>query len=435
MKPSYIKHSILTTIRSMSNSPEPFVKNPGVDFTRNRKCSFSSLLLCVLSMESHSLNREIRRFFAAAGLPLISKSAFIQQRNKLNEQAFPFLFSAVNDIAPFKKKWHGYHLLAVDGSDVNIPPLKDDPDTYVPSNTPNTGYHQMHLNAVYDLLEERYVDILIQPRARFDERDAFLTFIKRDPLPGKCIYIADRGYYSNNVLANLYASKNSFVLRIKDPHAPNSFTQHFCLPDSDEFDITLDFFFTRSRKKAYRQNPDRFIHVRKDRRFDMIPVEDRDSTYPVSVRLVKLSLPDGSHEYLVTDLPKRQFESDKLRDLYDMRWGIETAFRYLKYNVALNYFHSLRRDFIVQEIYARVILYNLTMLLVNCVSPPQRKTRYQRKVSISDAVITCRDFLIYRFKNEEIVSLLLRYLTDIRPGRSFPRKSRSRRFISLSNRV
>ena len=435
MKPSYIKNSVLTTIRSMSDAPESFVKNPGVDFTRNRKCPLDSLLLCVLSMESHSLNREIRRFFSAKRLPMISKSAFIQQRSKLNDEAFPFLFSAVNSIAPFKRKWYGYHLLAVDGSDTNIPPLKEDLNTYVPSNTQNIGYHQMHLNAVYDLLEERYVDILIQPRSQIDEREAFLTFMDRNPLPKKCIYVADRGYFSSNILANLCASKDSFVLRIKDSDAPNSFTRRFSLPDSDEFDITLDFAFTRSRKKMCREHPDHFVHVRKDRRFDLIPVGDSDSVFPVSIRLVKLALPNGGHEFLVTDLPRRSFDTDKLRQLYNMRWGIETAFRYLKYNVALNYFHSIRRDFIIQEIYARVILYNLTMLLISCVSPPKQMTKYRRKFSISDAVVTCRDFLIHRFKNEEIEELLLRYLTDIRPGRSFPRKTRSKRFIPLSNRV
>ena len=35
----------------------------------------------------------------------------------------------------------------------------------------------------------------------------------------------------------------------------------------------------------------------------------------------------------------------------------------------------------------------------------------------------------------DLVELLLKYLTDIRPGRTFPRKVRSRRFESLTNRI
>ena len=95
MKPSYIKNSILKIINFMSSDIESFVRNPGVDFTRNRKCSFSDIILCILSMESHSTNREIRRFFQRKNKALISGSAFNQQRKKINDETFPYLFSAI----------------------------------------------------------------------------------------------------------------------------------------------------------------------------------------------------------------------------------------------------------------------------------------------------------------------------------------------------
>ena len=435
MKASYIKKTLLKTLDFMADDPTPFVRRPGVDFSRKRKCPLSYLLLCMLSMEAGSLSRELRRFFSSIKKPPVSKSAFCQQREKLSEDAFPFLLSAVNRLIPFNKTFKGYHLLACDGSDVNIPPLKGCSDTYVFSNTEGIGYHQMHLNAVYDLLEQAYLDILIQPRANYDERDAFLTFTERNPLKGKCIYIADRGYFSQNVLARLCSSKHSFVLRVKSPDGSNSFFNHFQLPDSNEFDITIDFAFTRSRKNEYKQQPNRFISIRKDRPFDVIPLDDKTTIFPVHVRLVKIALPDGSHEFLVTDLPRNAFNSETLKKLYHLRWGIETSFRYLKYNIALNAFHAVRRDFIMQEIFARIILYNLTMLLIRCVSPSKTHTKFERKISVSDAIVTCRDFLTKHYTNNEVEALLLKYLTDIRPNRSFPRKKRSKRFTPLSNRV
>ncbi len=51
--------------------------------------------------------------------------------------------------------------------------------------------------------------------------------------------------------------------------------------------------------------------------------------------------------------------------------SIQTSYRYLKYNVALNYFHSCLREFIIQEFYARLILYNYTMLIISCVKVSQ----------------------------------------------------------------
>ncbi|SDA67152.1 hypothetical protein SAMN02910368_01911, partial [Lachnospiraceae bacterium G11] len=40
MKACYIKNTLLKTLNSMSSNPETFVKNPGIDFTRKRKCPF-----------------------------------------------------------------------------------------------------------------------------------------------------------------------------------------------------------------------------------------------------------------------------------------------------------------------------------------------------------------------------------------------------------
>lgn len=118
-----------------------------------------------------------------------------------------------------------------------------------------------------------------------------------------------------------------------------------------------------------------------------------------------------------------------------MRWGIETSYRYLKYNVALNYFHSCLREFIIEEYYARLILYNYTMLIISCMKVSQTGRKYMQKVSVSDAVVTCGDFLIQRIKNAEIRELLLKYLTDIRPDRKYPGKVHSKRFESLTNRT
>lgn len=432
MKASYIKKSFLKIISYMNDNLSSFVHRPGKDFIRNRKCPFSLVLLCVLAMESHSVNRELRRFFPKKP-DCPTRSAFIQQRIKLNDNAFPFLFQQFNRDHPFKKTFHGYHLLACDGSDLNIPPLKKDPSTRVASNTTGVDYHQMHLNAIYDILEERYTDILPQPRASFDERDALLTFLGRIPVPGKCILIADRGFFSFNVLAHLRQSGQSFLLRINSDDARSSFLKRFRLPDEKEFDINLDFSITRSHKKRYQEHPDQFVCIRHDRRFDLIPHADKDTLFPISVRLVKIDLPSGP-EYLLTDLPMKQFPMDTLKELYRLRWGIETAFRFLKNNISLNSFHSIRRDLIIQEIYARVILYNFTMLIIHSVPLPRLERKYPYKVSVSDAIVTCRDFLIHPLKNGEIKDLLLTYLTDVRPGRSYPRKKHSKRYIPLTNR-
>ena len=425
----------MKTINSMQDSPGPYVKDPSRDFSRRRKISLSDLILSTILMENHSLNRELRQFFGRDKAKAPSKSAFIQQRKKLNDDAFPHVLSSLNAIFPFKKKFHGLHLLACDGSDINIPPKPGDHDTYVASNTAGVGYHQMHLNALYDLMEGRYLDVVIQKRAKANERAALVRMVKHNPLAGRCLYVADRGYFSLNVIAQIIHAGQFFLLRMNGLNARNSFLRRFPLPDGGQFDQAVSFEATRNSSRPYRGQPQRFVILRKDRPFDLIPEDDKDSTFPMSMRIIKIRLDGGNDEYLLTNLPESQFDISLIKDIYNMRWGIETSFRYLKYNVALNYFHSCLRELIIQEFYARLILYNVTMLLTGCVKVDQSGRRYRRKVSVSDAVVTCRQFLTQRLKNAEVKELLLKYLTDIRPGRAYPRKVRSKRFEPLTNRT
>ena len=95
----------MKTINSMQDNVSYFVQKPGKDFTRNRICTFSSLILCILSMESHRLNTEIRNYFSKVNSQIPTKSAFVQQRDKLNENAFPFILYSLNRAFPFKKKY------------------------------------------------------------------------------------------------------------------------------------------------------------------------------------------------------------------------------------------------------------------------------------------------------------------------------------------
>lgn len=85
--------------------------------------------------------------------------------------------------------------------------------------------------------------------------------------------------------------------------------------------------------------------------------------YDLHFRVVRFQIPDGSYETVYTNLDARAFPIEKVKNLYHLRWGIETSFRELKYNVGLASFHSTKIDSIFQEIFARLILYNYTSLI------------------------------------------------------------------------
>ena len=52
-----------------------------------------------------------------------------------------------------------------------------------------------------------------------------------------------------------------------------------------------------------------------------------------------------------------------MKKLYALRWGIETSFRQLKYAVGLTSFHSKKREYIIQEIWAQLLLYNFCKII------------------------------------------------------------------------
>ena len=69
--------------------------------------------------------------------------------------------------------------------------MQKDPASLIPFNSNNGGYYQNHTVAMFDLLEKRYTDAVIQPR-REEEIQACCEMIDRNPISGKCCFIADR---------------------------------------------------------------------------------------------------------------------------------------------------------------------------------------------------------------------------------------------------
>ena len=106
------------------------------------------------------------------------------------------------------------------------------------------------------------------------------------------------------------------------------------------------------------------------------------------------------------------------------RWGIETSFRKLKYTIGLGSFHSYKPEFIKQEIWVKLIAYNLTETVVNhTVAETRKNTQHSCKVNFTEAAHICRVFfrLNSRKNPADVMPLLSRKLIPIRNERSFPR--------------
>ena len=197
-----LKEKLTSLIVKMKESLELFVKNPGIDFTRDRKLPFEDVFQLLISMGGKTICKEL---LAANGFDVntVTTSAFVQQRAKILPDAFAFLLNEFTESHSDLNDYRGYRLLAVDGSDVLIATNPDDPETFCQNNPGEKGYNLIHLNAMYDLCNRLYVDAIIQPNASKNEGKALSNMVDRSRIDGKPILTGDRGYESYNNFAHI----------------------------------------------------------------------------------------------------------------------------------------------------------------------------------------------------------------------------------------
>ena len=125
---SKLKKSLNEHIDNLSEHRSDYCNNPDKDFSRYRKIDFPSVVKAILCFEGKSLNKELYNIFGFSP-DTLTPSAFVQQRSKIKPDAFYDLFRNFTKSNQQVKLFHGYRLLAVDGSDIHIPNNTDDADS------------------------------------------------------------------------------------------------------------------------------------------------------------------------------------------------------------------------------------------------------------------------------------------------------------------
>ena len=155
-----VKATLWKLIDVMSSDLSDFTVNPQKDFTRKKKWDFPTLIKFIISMESQSLKNELHKYFGyTTDCP--TNASFNQRRSQIKSDAFKYLFeSFTNQYNNNPSLFNGYRLIACDGSDINISHDPNDEETYFPHGDAK-GFNQLHLNAMYDLLNRIYTDIIM----------------------------------------------------------------------------------------------------------------------------------------------------------------------------------------------------------------------------------------------------------------------------------
>ena len=435
-----LKETLLGLITNLDLSE--CVRAPDKDFARNRKLPYEKMILSLLTMEGTSLKNELLRQFGYH-CDIASSSAFVQQREKILPAAMEKLFYSFVAETDVPLGFKGFRLIAVDGSDIQMPTNLNDADSLIQTCEGRKPYNLLHLNALYDLQAHTYVDAIVQKKHASSENGALTNMVDRSEITGDVILIADRGYESYNNMAHIQEKGWKYLIRIKDFQQYNSGILHgFEFPNQEEFDIDINLTVTRKQTNKIKELLKDKNHYRKiahSKTFDYLPKTSRKADpavmYAIPFRIVRFPVSENAYEVVVTNLDKKDFPSELLKQLYAKRWGIETSFRDLKYTIGLLHFHSKKVEHILQEIYARLIMYNFSELITSHVIIEKKNRKHEYKANFSVAAHICREFLLGINTPPDIEALIARYITPIRPGRSRPRDMKIKQAISFMYRV
>lgn len=428
----HVKNSLLSIIREMADAPWLFARDPAADFSRERTLGFGPAVRLILSMGGGSLKNELLESFRFS-VRTPSASAFCQQRAKLLPEAMQFLFHEFNSLFPPRKSYHGYRLLACDGTDLPIPRDPKDAGTYFHPYKKGRGYNQLHLNALYDLCGRRYADAEVQPAREEDEPLAMVRMIDRYRGQGKTVFIADRGYEAYNIFAHVQEKGMYYLVRVKDG-GRGGIVSGPGLPGEGEYDHAIHRILTRRQTKEVKASPGLYKVIRKPSPFDYLDLHGRQF-YPMDFRVVRFAIAEGSYECIITNLPEEEFPAGEIKKIYAMRWGVETSFRELKHTIGLSRIHAKKAGNIMQEIYARLALYNYCELITVHVVVRQKDTKHGYQVNYTIAALICRYFLRNDIPPPEVEALIRKNTLPVRPGRSYPRKARPRPAVTFLYRV
>ena len=401
-------------------------------FSRKSPLTQETVIRLLTGAEGGSLDKVLH----AAGIN-VTASAVTQRRAQISPDVFRAVFDAFNSDCADNALFHGYHLLAVDGTAVNLPRDPASASFVCHDGIPN-GVNQLHLTPLYDILSRTFTDAVIQPEPKKDEIGALITMLKRNDFGQKALIIADRGFESYNLIAHLLEKPNAdFLIRVKQSRS--AMREVAKLPML-ELDCDVSFSICTTQKKSDKQDLNNvFLQVPKKSKPGSTTRRGRwdfGNYYPMRFRICRFLLDSGEFETVATSLP-RSFTLEDVKALYHLRWGIETSFRDLKYTLGLVNLHGKSDSFAEQEIYANLTVFNFASRVCQQVVVRQPKEGvYAYKVNFKMAVTLCREFIrTPKADANKLLNDIARYTVPIRPGRQDQRSLRVKGFPGFVYRV
>jgi len=295
--------------------------------------------------------------------------------------------------------WHNMRVFAIDGTKYTIPASESLIKKFGKQNCGADKFSHYPLATVSVLFNVRSkiaYDLTIN-KGSCNEREELLMLCKS--LTGNDLIIADRGYPSFKVFHYLIKKEINFLVRVTESKTFKEI-ENFVKQDLGDCEIELHDYKKKSEI--------------------------------LKVRIIKAVLPNGEKRFFITNLlDKKKYPYEELINLYYERWEIEEHYKINKELFKVENFHSKNENGILQEIYAQLILSNLTHYIIN-------DAEYNNKESddvpcFKNAVCVVERYLneIVLCKDENTILILYeKMLKEIRSVRY--KKIKNRKFKRIS---
>lgn len=340
----------------------------------------------------------------------VTKSAFSQARKKLKASAFVELnrmwvrdWHASMEFA----RWHVWRVLAADGTCLRLPRLRENFEKYGLGPCEDGSVTMARCVALHSVASKQWLEVIV---GRYDEGERELLLRALAQINADDILVLDRGYPAWWLFAALQGRGITFCARIEGCNWKA--VERLLRSDRQEYVL-------RHRLSA---------HDCKKLREHGLPIPKE-----VSLRLIKLRLPNGKWEVLATSiLDMQRYPAADFGELYRSRWGIEEGFKLIKQRQHLEGFSGELPESVEQEIQAKIMLHNIAQAVCHTAQqslPADKQAQWHVNQAyafkqIGRVVIACFKGCQSALQRclQSLGSVLSNTLERIRPNRSFPRK-------------
>jgi hypothetical protein len=290
-------------------------------FSRKGELGFVNTVQSTLNFNNHSQQLELDNYLELTeSNEYFTQQAYSKARQQIKPEAFKQLFDVTVDEAAANREietLNGYTPIAIDGTTLaldNLPELI----TYFGCSGSKVNACTARVSVACDTQNGIVYDAAIEPY-NVGERKLAIQHIEniialnlQSPL-----FILDRGYVSNFILAMINDAGEKYIMRIRKGW-------HSTLVESTQSGDWASFSY-------------------------------KGKTY--NVRIIKILLDTGEEEVLFTNLS--EFSPTEFKQLYFMRWPVETKYDVIKNKLMLENFTGKTETTIKQDFWAVMALSNL----------------------------------------------------------------------------